>query len=141
MTGKWSIVNDNSKANYGRGNEITYNTKVLKFNLCDYDAYILVTGDTIIIGDNGHGVAFKNCVPLTKCMTNIDGTTIDDAEDLDFVMPMYNLVEYSYNYSETEEVYGCILKMKQSVLILILLMMAILNLSSIIRKHSSIWSK
>ena len=129
MTGKWSIVNDNSKANYGRGNEITYNTKVLKFNLCDYDAYILVTGDTIIIGDNGHGVAFKNCVPLTKCITNIDGTTIDDAED------------YSYNYSETEEVYGCILKMKQSVLILILLMMAILNLSSIIRKHSSIWSK
>ena len=102
MTGKWSIiVNDNSKAHYARGNEITYNTKVLEFNLCDYDAYILVTRDTIIIGDNGHGVAFKNCVSITKCITNIDGTTKDDAEYLDFVMPMYILVEYSYNYSET----------------------------------------
>ena len=41
---KWNIVHDNSKANYDAGNEITYNTRVLKSNLCDYnDAYILVT--------------------------------------------------------------------------------------------------
>ena len=45
--------------------------------------------------------AFKNCAPLTKCITKIDETTIGDAEDLDFVIPMYNLIEFSSNYSET----------------------------------------
>ena len=49
MTRKWSIVNDQSNANYGVGNEILYNTEVLKSNLCDYnDAYILVRGDIAI---------------------------------------------------------------------------------------------
>ena len=46
-------------------------------------------------------LAFKNCAPFTKCITKIDGTTIDDAEDLDLVMPMHNLIEYSSYYSET----------------------------------------
>ena len=48
-------------------------------------------------------VALKNCVPFTKCITQIDGTTIDDAEDLHLVMAMKNLIEYSSNYSETTE--------------------------------------
>ena len=46
-------------------------------------------------------VAFKNCAPFTICITKIDGTTIDDAEDWDLDMPMYNFIEYSSNYSET----------------------------------------
>ena len=46
-------------------------------------------------------VAFKNCAPFTKCITKIDGTTIDDAENLDLVMPMYSLIEYSSNCFET----------------------------------------
>ena len=45
--------------------------------------------------------AFKNCAPFTKCIPKINGTTIDDAEDLDLFIPMYNLIEYSSNYSET----------------------------------------
>ena len=49
VTGKWNIVNDNSKANYDAGNEISYNTEVLKSNLCDYsNAYILVRGDITV---------------------------------------------------------------------------------------------
>ena len=49
VTRKWSIVNDQSKSNYGAGNEIIYNTEVLKSNLCDYnDAYILVRGDNTV---------------------------------------------------------------------------------------------
>ena len=49
LTRKWSIANDSSKANYEAGNEITYYTKVLKSNLCDYnDAYILVRGDITV---------------------------------------------------------------------------------------------
>ena len=102
FTRKWNIVNDNSKANYGIGNEITYKTQVLKSSLCDNNnAYILVTGDITIIGDNGHGGDFKNCAPFIKYITKTDGTTIGDAEDLDLVMSMYNLREYSTNYSET----------------------------------------
>ena len=46
-------------------------------------------------------VAFKNCTPFTKCIRKIDGTKIRDFEDLDLVMPMYNLIEYSSKYSET----------------------------------------
>ena len=49
-------------------------------------------------------IAFKNCAPFTKCITKIDRTTIDDiddTEDLDLVMPMYNLIEHSSNDSET----------------------------------------
>ena len=58
-TRKWSIVNNNSKANYGVEKEITHNTEVLKSNLFYYnDAYILVRGDITIIGDNAYEVAF-----------------------------------------------------------------------------------
>ena len=74
---------------------------MLKSNLSDYgDAYILVRGDITIIEVPATHI-FKNSVPFTKCITKIDGTTIDDVEDLDLVMPMYNLIEYSSNYSET----------------------------------------
>ena len=73
---KWNIVNDISKANYNVGNEIIYNTEVLKSNLCDYNnAYILVRGDITVKAAPATQVAFKNCAPFTKCITKIDGTT------------------------------------------------------------------
>ena len=98
---KWNIAIDNSKTNYDAVNEITYNTEVLKSNRDYNDAYILLRGNVTIIGHQVTQVAFKNCAPFTKCVTKITGTTIDDAEDLDLVMPMYNLIEYNSNYSET----------------------------------------
>ena len=102
MTRKWNIVNDNSKANYIAANEITYNTEVLKSSLCDYsDAYILVIDNVTIKGHQATQVAFKNCAPFTKFITQIDETTIDDAEDLDLIMSVYNFVEYTLNASET----------------------------------------
>ena len=45
--------------------------------------------------------AFENCASFTKCIAKIDETTIDDAKDLDLVTLMYNLIEYSSDYSET----------------------------------------
>ena len=64
--------------------------------------FILVTGDIVITAHYiPTQVAFKNYAPFNKCITKIDGTTIDDAEDLDLVMPTYNLIEYSPNCSET----------------------------------------
>ena len=61
----------------------------------------------------------------------IDGTTIDDAEDLNLVIPMFNFIEYSSNYSETTGIYGFIRKMKQLTLIMILKALIIWNLLSI----------
>ena len=78
--------------------KLSYNTEVLKSNLCDYnDAYILVRGNITIIRHNVTEVVFKNCGPFIKYITTIDGTTIDDAENLDLVMLMYNVLEYSSN--------------------------------------------
>ena len=82
--------------------ETRYNTEVLKSNLCDYnDIYILLRGDITVDASDETEVIFKNCAPFTKCITIIDGITIDDAEDVDLVMPMYNLLEHRSNYSET----------------------------------------
>ena len=128
---KWNIVNYQSNTNYDVGNELIYNTEVLKSNLFDYnDAYILAKVDIAVVGHQATQVAFKNCTPFTKCITRIDETTIDGAEDLDLVMPMQNLIGYSSNYSEATRSYGFILKMRQLILMQILLMIIILNLST-----------
>ena len=86
---------------------------MLKSSLYDYaDACILVKGTTTITGagddaaarqadERDKGVKFKNCAPFTKCISRINGTDIDNARDIDIVMPMYNLIEYSDNYSKT----------------------------------------
>ena len=60
----------------------------------------LVRSDITVAAAPPTQVAFKNCAPFTKCITKTDETTIDDAEHLDLVMHMYNLIEYTSNYSE-----------------------------------------
>ena len=86
---------------------------MLRSNLCDYaDAYILKNGTitTTVAGDDAaarladerdKGVTFKNCVPFVKCISIINNIEIDHAKDIDIVMLMYNLTEYSDNYSKT----------------------------------------
>ena len=82
--------------NYDGGNEIIYNTEVLKSTLYNYnDAYIIARGNITIAGNIATRVAFKNFAPFTKCIVKIDGTTIVDAKEL------YILLEYSSNYSDT----------------------------------------
>ena len=81
---KWSIVNNQSNANYAIGNEIIYNKEVLKSNFRDYnDSYIEVRGDITVTAAPATQRAFNNCAPVSKCITKIGGITIDDAEDLD----------------------------------------------------------
>ena len=123
LTRKWNIANDQSNAN----------VEVLKSNLYDYnDVYISLRGTITIIGHQVTQVAFKNCAPFFTCFTKIDGTTIDDAEGLYLVMPIYNLIEYSSNYSETTgSLWFFFQKMKQLILMQILLIPIILNLSCI----------
>ena len=106
-TRKWYVINDQNNTDYGEGNEdsttVKFETKVIKSSLCDYsDAYILVTGNiTATGGDANTRVAFKNCAPFTKCITHINDEHVDNADNLDIIMPMYNLIEYSDNYSDT----------------------------------------
>ena len=62
----------------------------------------MVTGNIAVEGGNNNTkVAFKNCAPFRKCRTEINETFIDEAEHINIAMPMYNLIEYSDNYSDT----------------------------------------
>ena len=107
QTRKWYIINDQNNGQYGKGDEndstIKFNTEVLKPNICDYsDAYILVTGNIAVInGNNKTEVCFKNCTPFTTCITHINDEHIETAENLDLVMNMYNIIEYSDNYEQS----------------------------------------
>ena len=107
----WVEINDNSRGTY-TNSDIKFKSTMLKSNLCDYpDACILVKRKITITGagdddarqadEKDKGVIFKNCTPFTKCISRINGTDIDNAQDIDIVMPMYNLIEYSDNYSKT----------------------------------------
>ena len=86
---------------------------MLRSDLCDYaDSYILVKGTITIIGavddaaarqadERDKSVTFKNCAPFTKCISRINNTDIDNAHNIDIVMPMCNLIEHNDNYSKT----------------------------------------
>ena len=84
---------------------------MLKSSLCDYsDAYILVKGTITVnniaaadadANNTNERVIFRNCAPFANCISEINNTQVDNAKDLDIVMPMYNLIEYRGNYSKT----------------------------------------
>ena len=110
-TRNWVEINDESRGAYNVNSQIKFKTTTLKSSLCDYsDAYILVKG-TISLNNTAAAdaaanntnkkVIFKNCAPFTNCISEINNTQIDNAKDIDIVMPMYNLIEYSDNYAET----------------------------------------
>ena len=80
---------------------------MLRSDLCDFsDAYFIVEGAINLEGDNNankrnKNLAFNNNGPFLNCISEINGVKIDNAEDLDVVMPMYSLLEYSKNYRKT----------------------------------------
>ena len=103
VTKKWYVINSKSNVNYSKDDPIKFLTKSLESSLCDYsDAYILVTGNITVTGGNANTkVAFKNCAPFTECRTEINKTFVNRTEHINIAMPMYNLIEYSDNYSDT----------------------------------------
>ena len=110
-TRNWIEINDESRGAYNVNSQIKFKTTMLKSSLCDYsDAYILVRGTITVNNTAAAGAAanntnkkviFKNCVPFTNCISEINNTQINNAKDIDIVMPMYNLIEYSDNYAKT----------------------------------------
>ena len=110
-TKKWYIINDENNTNYGVNKDtgennpdtIKYDTRVLKPNSCDYaEAYILVDGTVRAANAvNATRLVLKNCAPFTKCNLDINDEHVDTAENLDIVMPIYSLIEYSDNYQDS----------------------------------------
>ena len=104
-TKNWVEINDESIGTYNANTQIRFETTMLKSSLFDYsDAYIFVKGSTTIIGEEavaaarqaderGKGVAFKNCAPFTNCISEINNTQVDNAKDINIIIPLYNLIE------------------------------------------------
>ena len=110
-TKKWYIINDENNTSYGVNKDtgennpdtIKYDTRVLKPNLSDYaEVYILVDATIRVAAANANTrLALKNCALFTKWNLKINDEHVDTAENLDIVMPMYNLIEYSDNYQDS----------------------------------------
>ena len=110
-TRNWIEINDESRGAYNVNSQIKFKTTMLKSSLCNYsDAYILVKGtisvnNTAVQGaaanNTNKKVTFKNCAPFTNCISEINNIQIDNAKDIDIVMPLYNVIEYSDNYAKT----------------------------------------
>ena len=110
-TKNWIEINNESREAYNVNSQVKFKTKMLKSSLCDYsDAYILVKGTITVNNTAAAGAAanntnkkviFKNCAPFTNRFSEINNTQIHNAKDIDIVMPMYNLIEYSDNYAKT----------------------------------------
>ena len=85
-TKKWYVIDKESNGKYSKDDPITFLKKSLESNLCDYsDIYILVTGN----------------ITVKNCRTEINGTFVENADFINITMPMYNLIEYSDNDSDT----------------------------------------
>ena len=93
VTKKWIEIYDQSGENYNVNKEIRIKVSMLRSDLCDYsDAYIVVKGTITVVRPNGakwnKSVAFKNNAPFINCILKINGIKVNNAEDLDVVMPI-----------------------------------------------------
>ena len=125
-TRNWVEINDESRGNYANG-DIKFKTTMLRSNLCDYaDSYILVKGTITITGagddaaarqadERDKGVTFKNCAPFVKCISRINNTEIDNAKDIDIVMPSTTWLNIVIIIEKRLKVYGNAVKMDQMI--------------------------
>ena len=107
----WVKINDESIGTYNTHDQIKFKTTMLKSSWCDYsDTYMLVKGNITVnntavadadANNANKKVILKNCTPFTDCISERNNKQVDNAKYIDVVMPMYNLIEYSNNYSRT----------------------------------------
>ena len=97
------VIDGESKGNYSQDDPLKFLTKSLESSLCDYSgAYILVTGNITATPNNAlTQVVFKRCASFKNCRTEINDIFIENADFINITIPMYNLIEYSDNYSDT----------------------------------------
>ena len=107
ITKPWIEVHDQSGGTYKTNKQIRFKTSMLRLDLCDFgDAYIVAKGNIPGANPNNNAydkkLALKNNAPFLCCISKINNTLIDNAEDLDIVIPMYNLLKYSKNYRKNK---------------------------------------
>ena len=103
-TRSWVEINHDARGTYCPNKQIKFKTSMLRSSLCDYsDAYILVKGNITVnntaaadadANNTNKKVIFKNCAPFTRCISKINNAEIDNAQYIDIVMQMDNLIEY-----------------------------------------------
>ena len=105
---KWIAVHNQSGETYNTNKQIRFKTSMLRSDLCDFsDAYIVVKGIVTVSADGrdrdemNRQAILKNNAPFISCISKINGVLVENAEDLDIVMSMCNLLKYSKNYSKT----------------------------------------
>ena len=105
LTKKWYVIDNKSKGVYSHKDETKFLTSSLESSLCCYsDAHILVTRNITVKGGKANTkVAFKNCAPFKECRTEINEPFVEKTEHINIEMPMYNLIEYSDDYSDTSD--------------------------------------
>ena len=99
-TRNWVEINDEPRETYNFDSDIKFKTSMLRSHLCDYsDAYMYVKPTITVpnteeyaplVNNSNRKEIFKNCAPFANCIRDINGTQVDDAQDIDTVMPMYN---------------------------------------------------
>ena len=94
-TKNWVGINDHARGTYNTNSQTKFETSMLRLSLCDY------SGTITVVGNSNIRVVFKTFAPFTNCISEIIKTQIDNAKDLDIVIPMHNLIEPSDNYSKT----------------------------------------
>ena len=101
-TRNWVGINDDIRGAYSPNKQIRFKTAMLRSSLCDYsDAYILAKGNITVnntasaaaANNTNKKVIFKNCAPFINCVSKINNIQIDNAEYIDIVIPMYNLIK------------------------------------------------
>ena len=106
ITKKWIEVQSQSGNTYNTSKPIRFKTSMLRSDLCDYsDVYVLVKGKITITNPNDNAnfneeLTLKTNAPFFSCISKINGELVENAEDLDIVIPMYNLLKYSKNYEK-----------------------------------------
>ena len=135
ITKKWVEAHDQSGSAEEPSKQIIFKTSMLRSDLCDFsDAYIVVKGAITLTKTDGRGfidirnrfLAFKNNAPFTNCISKINNVLIDNAEDLDIVMSMYSLLEYSKKTEKQQEVCGIITEMNLIILLLMIVTLLLL---------------
>ena len=122
-TKNWIEIKDESRGTYNKDNQIRFKTSMLSSLLCDYSnsyipvkATITVKNKATQVQRNNAGnkkLIFSNCLTYTSCISRIKNTQVDDAHDVNIVVAMYNLIEYSHSYPNLSWFYGNIVEMNQ----------------------------
>ena len=124
---QYVIDSQTAQDKYNQNNPIQFDAESIKSIFSDYsDSFILVTADIVVTANNDRNFAFKNCALFSTCKTEINDMFIDDVNHIYIAIHIYNLIEYSENYLDTQKMYGS-LKVMNLQLIMLIQLLIVLN--------------